>query len=170
MKKIIMLTIVLTINLFANSIPLIPVIPAPSIPNEEKLPILPTEDLIENSSIRKLLSNTTVIVESKVNVKVPLEIISDIDINAMVIDDEIVEVPFSLELNKKPDILNYYKVKYSEDKIDIDNDGKIDTRIYSPKFLNKKIIEDNMVVIEGENISKEGTHEKKVYMTIEVKQ
>ncbi|MBC2857011.1 hypothetical protein H3N56_11260 [Cetobacterium sp. 2A] len=170
MNKIFVLFILVNILSFSNATPIIPAIPSTGNTDME-VPKLPNSDKTEkDGSVRKLLSNTTVMIESKLNVVVPLEIISDIDIKAMVVDDERVEVPFSFELNKTPDIQNHYKVKYSEDKIDIDKDGKIDTYIYSPKFLNKRIIDDNMVVIEGENISKDGVHEKKIYMTIEVKQ
>lgn len=171
MKKLLGLFMLINILSFSNVIlPTIPVIPNTG-NTDIDVPKLPNQDKVEkDGSIRKLLSNTTVMMESKLNVVVPLEIISDVDIKAMIVDDEKVEVPFSLELNKTPDLKDHYRVKYSEDKIDIDGDGKVDTYIYSPKFLNKRIIDDNMVVIEGANISKEGTHEKKVYMTVEVKQ
>lgn len=172
--SLIMLTLLLALTTisFGNGIPNIP----PNIPNLPELsedtvvPNLPTGDKTERNGIRKLLSNTTVMMNAKLNVIVPLEIISDIDIDAMVIDDERIEVPFSIELNKEPDLQDYYRIKYSETAIDIDGDGNIDTYIYSPKFLNKRIIEDNMVVVEGVNISKEGYHTRKVYMTIEVRQ
>lgn len=170
MKKLLGFFMLINILSFSNVISSIPVVPNTG-NTDMDVPKLPTEDKTEkDGSIRKLLSNTTVMMESKLNVVVPLEIISDVDIKAMVVDDEKVEVPFSLELNKEPDLKDHYRVKYSQDKIDIDGDGKVDTYIYSPKFLNKRIIDDNMVVIEGANISKEGTHEKKVYMTVEVKQ
>ena len=108
--------------------------------------------------------------EAQVKVSVPLEIISDVDIETLVIDDEKLEIPFDIELNKEPDIKDYYRIKYSENNIDIDKDGQVDTIIYSPKFLNTRIVEDNIVSIDGSKISKEGTHKKKIYMTIEVKE
>ena len=39
----------------------------------------------------------------EVEVIIPLEIISDIEIQAMIIDDQEVEVPFEIEMNKEPD-------------------------------------------------------------------
>lgn len=136
-----------------------------------ELPQLPTEDKQEQSGkIRKLLRNTTVMLQSKVEVSVPLQIMSDVDIETMVVDEQKLEIPFDIELNKEPDIKDYYKIKYSENNIDIDNDGQVDTVIYSPPYLNTKIVEDNIVYIDGGKISKEGTHKRKVYMTIEVKE
>lgn len=141
-----------------------------------KVPGLPSQDLVEKDSDgnilgkRKLEKNTTVMLEEKVNVVVPLEIISDIEINALIIDDQKEKIPFEIELNKKPDKENYYKIKYSETNIDIDHDGKIDTKIYSPDFINSKIVKENYITIDGGNISKEGTHKKTIYMTIEVKE
>ena len=40
----------------------------------------------------------------------------------------------------------------------------------STPFINTKIKTDNILYIDGENISKEGTFKKKVYMTIEIKE
>ncbi|MGL4307401.1 MAG: hypothetical protein ACRCRV_00740, partial [Cetobacterium sp.] len=136
---------------------------------------LPKEDMVEYDEngkvlgIRTLEKNTSLYLESKVNIYVPLEIISDVDIEALVIDESQVRIPFEIELNRKPERENYFKLKYSENEIDIDKDGKIDTYIYSTPFLNKKIERDNIVYIDGRNISREGEFEKIVYMTIEVK-
>ena len=88
----------------------------------------------------------------------------------MVIDNQKLEIPFDVELNKVPDKKDYYSIKFSETEIDIDNDGQIDTKIYTPKFINTRIVEDNILYVDGAKISKEGTHTKKVYMTIEVKE
>ncbi|WP_426709719.1 hypothetical protein [Cetobacterium sp. SF1] len=137
---------------------------------------LPKEDMVEYDEdgkvlgIRTLEKNTSLYLESKVNIYVPLEIISDVDIEALVIDESQVRIPFEIELNRKPERENYFKLKYSENEIDIDKDGKIDTYIYSTPFLNKKIEKDNIVYIDGRNISREGEFEKIVYMTIEVKE
>lgn len=158
---------------YSETIPALPIFPAlPPIDGElPEVPQLPTDDKVEaDGKIRKLLRNTTVMLQSKVEVSVPLEIISDVDIETMVIDEQKLEIPFDIELNKTPDIKDYYKIKYSEDKIDIDNDGQIDTVIYSPPYLNTRIVEDNIVYIDGAKISKEGTHKRKVYMTIEVRE
>ena len=115
MKKLLGLFMLINILSFSNVIPSIPVIPNTG-NTDIDIPKLPTEDKTEkDGSIRRLLSNTTVMMESRLNVVVPLEIISDIDIKAMVVDDERVEVPFSLELNKEPDLKDHYRVKYSED-------------------------------------------------------
>ncbi|MGL5413965.1 hypothetical protein [Cetobacterium sp.] len=116
----------------------------------------------------KLEKNYTALLQSKLNVFVPLEILSDIDINAVVIDDEELNIPFELELNKEPEKKDYYKLKFSENEIDIDSDGKIDTFIYSPKYINQRIVKENYVQIKGKNISKDGDYYKKIYITIEV--
>ncbi|MGL4801578.1 hypothetical protein [Cetobacterium somerae] len=111
----------------------------------------------------------TIMMGITTNIVVPLEIISDIDIEAMVIDDQDVLVPFELEMSKTPNKKDYFKVKYSETEIDIDKDGKVDTYIYSNKYINSKIQKDNYVLIRGRNISKEGYHEKIVYIDVEIK-
>ncbi len=101
-------------------------------------PNLPTETTEEDLKAGwRLQKNYTAILESKLNVFVPLEIISDVDINAMVIDDEELNIPFELELNKESDKKDYYKLKFSEIEIDIDNDGKIDTYIFSKIYKSK---------------------------------
>ncbi|MGL5459972.1 MAG: hypothetical protein ACRDBY_10190 [Cetobacterium sp.] len=141
-----------------SEIPLIPIIP--SLPNT-------IENIDGDGNIRNLEKNYTVVVEAKVNIFVPLEIVSDINIDATVYDDQVVEVPFEIELNKEPEKKNYYKLKYSETEIDIDNDGRIDTYIYSPEFVNTKYIRDNFVRIHGERITSEGDYTKKVYVTVE---
>ena len=126
-----------------------------------KIPQLPTDDLTEvdlQGNIigkRELEKNTTVYLESRVNVFVPLEIISDIDIEAIILDNQKLEIPFEVEFNKVPEKKDYYKLCYSETEIDIDQDGKTDTFIYSSPFINTKIKTDNILYIDGENISKE---------------
>ena len=143
---------------------------------EKNVSALPTEDMVEYDEngkvigIRTLEKNTSVYLDNKVDVYVPLEIISDVDIDALIIDDSQVKIPFSVELNREPERQNYFMLKYSQTEIDIDQDGKIDTHIYSSPFLNKKIEEDNVVYIDGKNISKEGNFEKVIYMTIEVRE
>lgn len=178
MKKMLLMLMLLVSGIsYSETIPALPLAPAIKNdgvsqlpPDTPQVPGLPTEDKVEEGGIRKLEYNTTVMLQSRLKVNVPLEIVSDIDIEAMVIDDQKIEVPFDIELNKEPEIKDYYKIKYSETEIDIDKDGQIDTKIYSPKFLNTRIVEDNIVYIDGAKISKEGTHKKKVYMTIEVKE
>lgn len=173
MKKVFLILMLLAnCYSFGEIIPALPLTPAlPNIPEgSPEIPGLPTEDKVEEGGIRKLEYNTTVMLQGKLKVNVPLEIASDVDIEAMVIDNQQIEVPFDIELNKEPDIKDYYKIKYSETEIDIDKDGQIDTTIYSPAFLNTRIIEDNYVYIDGAKISKEGTYKKKIFMTIEVKE
>ena len=80
-----------------------------------------------------------------------------------------VTIPFNIEVNKQPDKRDYYRVKFSEDNIDIDKDGVVDTQIYSTKYINSKISDGNFVNIKGSGISSEGTFYKKVYLTVEVK-
>lgn len=133
------------------------------------IPILPNlvENIDEEGNIRNLEKNYTVMIEAKVNIFIPLEIVSDIDIEATVYGDQIVEVPFEIELNKEPEKKDYYKLTYSETEIDIDSDGRVDTYIYSPKFINTRYIRDNYVKVYGERISSEGDYIKKVYVTVE---
>lgn len=146
----------------------------PGLNQEIGAPTLPNTDLDEVNEYgerigsRVLEKNMTVILENKVKVFVPLEIISDVDIEALVIDNQKLEIPFEVEFNKTPKKQDYYKLHYSENKIDIDNDGQIDTYIYSTPYINTKIKKDNILSIDGEKITKEGTFKKKIYMTIEV--
>lgn len=138
--------------------PLIPMLPLlPSMPANPEAQGLPVP-----------LETKTIIMMMETEIKVPLEIISDIEIQAMVIDDQEISVPFEIEMNKEPEKKDYYKLHYSENEIDIDNDGKVDTHIYSNRFINSKIEKNNKVVIEGKNISKEGYHEKVIYLTVEI--
>lgn len=120
---------------------------------------------LDNWTLEK---NYTILLESKINVQVPLEIISDVEIDTLILDNEEKYIPFEIGVNKSPEKNNYYKLSFSENEIDIDNDGKIDTFIYTPKYINKKTIKDNYVKIVGENISKDGTYNKKVSITIEI--
>lgn len=146
--------------------------------DKDKLPtpVLPKEDMVvvdekgEKIGYRPLEKNTTLYLDSRVNVYVPLEIISDVDIDALIIDDSKVKIPFTVELNRTPEKKDYFKLKYSETEIDIDRDGNIDTYIYSSPFLNSKIEKDNIVYIDGKNISKEGEFVKIIYMTVEVRE
>lgn len=148
----------------------------PNLGDDIKVPELPTEDIDEvdnqgNVIGRRVLEkNTTVYLESRVKVFVPLEIMSDIDIEALVIDDQKLKIPFEIELNKVPEKQDYYRLHYSEKEIDIDSDGQIDTYIYSSPFINTRILKDNILYIDGEKISKEGTFKRKIYMTIEVRE
>lgn len=116
----------------------------------------------------KLEKNYTVMLEQKIKVEVPLEIITDMEVDTIILDNEEVDVPFEISINKTPEKSNYYKLKFAETELDIDDDGKIDTRIYAPKYINKKVIRDSYVNIKGENISREGNHSKKVAVVIEV--
>lgn len=135
-----------------------------------EIPSIPTtgRDINEKGEIRLLEKTFTVMLESKVNVFVPLEVITDINIEGTVIGDQVLDIPFDIELNRKPEKENYYSIKYNENLLDLDNDGLKDTYIYSPKYINDKISKDNFVRVYGENISKEGTHKKDVYITVEV--
>lgn len=175
-KIISLLTLLISVNLFSapkqrnvegeNSSPPLLEIPMVS--------VTPTTDTTVNekntSAEWQLEKVSTFHLETKVNVFVPLEIISDVEIKALVIDDQKLIVPFELEMNKEPDKSNFYSLNYSETEIDIDGDGSIDTKIYSPKYINQKIVSDNYLHIDGANISKEGVHKKRVYVTVELKE
>lgn len=116
----------------------------------------------------KLLNSGTLDVELVAQVIVPLEVISDVHIKALVVDDENLEIPFEVELNRKPERTGIYSLNFSKTALDIDDDGVIDTEIFASQNINSKIIKDNYVKITGKNISKEGTHKKRVYITVEV--
>lgn len=141
----------------------------PEIPMIPLIPVLPNqiENIDAEGNVRNLLKNFTIMMEAKVEVFVPLEIISDISIEAVVFGDQVTQVPFELELNREPEKKDFYKIIYSEKEIDIDKDGKIDTIIYSPEYANSKLITDNYVEIQGANITKPGTYQKKIYVTVE---
>lgn len=175
MKKILLIIFLITNTLYSLAQePTLPDWIKPSKPGEALpmiplIPAIPTKgENVENDEVRKLEKTYTVMLESKVNVFVPLEVISDINIDAVLVGNQVADIPFDIELNRKPERKNYYSIKYSENVLDIDNDGQMDTYIYSPQYINEKISKDNNVKIYGEKISKEGTHKKKVYVTVEV--
>lgn len=112
----------------------------------------------------------TLSVKASAEIIVPLEIISDVEVKAIVVDDQIVEIPFDVEMNKAPERKEYYRLKFSETEIDIDGDGKIDTVIVAPEFINEKVVKDSFVRVSGEGITDEGTYNRTVYMTIEVRE
>lgn len=168
-KKIVSIFLIITAQIFAD-VTMLPLKPSKPLGNiAVPLPVFPDlEDSIGNDKNWVLEKNYTVMLEAKLDVYVPLEIVSDVEIDTVVLDNEELEVPFEINLNKTPDKRDYYKLKYSETEIDIDNDGVIDTFIYSPKYLNSKIEKENYVKIKGSNISKDGYYTKRVYMTIEI--
>lgn len=137
----------------------------PEIPKDKVNPVLKKEE-DRNRVLEKM---DTVMLKVATSVYVPLEIISDVEIEATVVDDQEVTIPFNIEVNKQPDKRDYYRVKFSEESIDIDKDGVVDTQIYSTKYINSKISDGNFVNIKGSGISNEGTFYKKVYLTVEVK-
>ncbi len=98
---------------------------------------------------------------------VPLEIITDLEVDATVVDDHKLEIPFTLVMNKNPN--KEYKIKYTESIIDIDGDGKDDVEIISPSISNSKVEEKNKIVIDGAGIAKDGVYTKRIYMSVEVK-
>lgn len=145
--------------------------PLPDLDEEiPELPFVPTvkEFLEEEDGVRELEKTFTVMLQAKVNVFVPLEILSDIDLKATVIDDQKIKVPFDIMFNREPKKDENYMLRFSENEIDIDNDGNIDTTIYAPAHIKSKIITESYVEIEGSKISKEGKHKKRVYITVEV--
>lgn len=180
MKKIIALILILnSVGLFSQdygiaTLPSFQEDGEAAAPSPEFVPVVPV--IIQGDSSEhegdgawKLDKTFNLMMESRVNVVVPLEIISDIDIKATVIDNQELEIPFEIEMNREPEKKDHYLLQYSQREIDIDGDGKIDTKIYSPKYINKKILDENRLVIQGENISNEGTHRKKIYITVEIK-
>lgn len=165
MKKII-LTLCFLINFsilmaVEGFIPMLPLLPA-----------IPTDKVEQGENgepiIRKLISSGILEVELKAEVIVPLEVISDVHIKALVVDDENLEIPFEVELNRKPEAAGIYRLNFSKTALDIDDDGVIDTEIFTSKNIDNKKVKDNYVKITGKNISKEGTHKKRVYITVEV--
>lgn len=122
----------------------------------------------EEDKGRVLEKIDTLMLQIKTNVYVPLEIISDVEIEATLVDDQEVTIPFNIETNREPDKNNYYKLRFSENEVDIDKDGSVDTYLYSTKYINSKISDGNYVNIKGNRISTEGTFYKKIYLTVEV--
>lgn len=174
MRKIILLLVIVLYNSFSYGFNRLPNIDKDKIKDkiiESGFAPTPSKigrDVGENGEVRLLEKNFTTLVESRVKVFVPLEVITDIDIESTVIGDQIVDVPFEIELNRKPEKENYYSIKYSENLIDIDGDGSYDTYIHSPKYINDKAEKNNFVRIFGGNITKEGTYKKDIYITVEV--
>ncbi|MGL5277738.1 MAG: hypothetical protein ACRC8M_01475 [Cetobacterium sp.] len=155
---------------FTPPIPLPPGIANPESPNNDfEVPDIKKSGLdVDGEDLRYLEKTYTVMMEAKVDVFIPLEVVSDINIEATVIGNQIKDIPFEIELNRAPEKKDYYSIKYSESVIDIDGDGNPDTYIHSPKYINEKISRDNYVKIYGEKISKEGKHNKTIYVTVEV--
>lgn len=165
MKKIILtlyffinFSILMAVEGFIPMLPLLPAIPTDKIEQGEN----------GESIVRKLISSGVLEVDLKAEVIVPLEVISDVHIKALVVDNENLEIPFEVELNKKPEAAGIYRLNFSKTTLDIDDDGIIDTEIFASKNLDNKKIKSNYVKITGKNISKEGTHKKRVYITVEV--
>lgn len=153
-----------------DKLPIIPLIPlVPAAPNIE-IDNTSKEEVGEQEEVksRVLEKIDTVMLPIKTSVYVPLEIISDVEIEATLIDDQEITIPFNVETNKKPEKKDYYKLKFSENEIDIDKDGAIDTYLYSSKYINSKILDGNYVNIKGSGISTEGNFYKKIYLTVEV--
>ncbi|MGL4642042.1 MAG: hypothetical protein ACRCVB_03075 [Cetobacterium sp.] len=181
-KLLVLILLILSCNVFTNDygIATLPLLPEdyqkdPNLlPGIPVIPGLPSEELVvENSGeeVKWILENSyTINLDTKVKVVVPLEILTDVEIKALVIDNQELTIPFQLEMNKEPDRQNFYTLNYSEKEIDIDGDGQIDTFIYSPKYINKKVITDNYLYIDGKNISNEGVHKKKIYITVELRE
>lgn len=160
-------------EIFIPAIPLPPEILKPENlenPNNEfAIPEIKKSGIdIDGEELRYLEKTYTVMMEAKVNVFIPLEVVSDLDIETTIIGDQVKEIPFEIELNRVPEKKDYYSIKYSESILDIDGDGNFDTYIHSPKYINQKISKDNYVKIYGEKISKEGKHSKTIYVTVEV--
>lgn len=158
--KIVTVFFITAVTIFSaeNFVPMIPLLPA--------IPV--ADDTNEEKTVRTPILTKTIMLNMEAEIVVPLEIISDVEIQAMVIDEQEIEVPFEIEMNKKPDKKDYYRLNFSETELDIDDDGTTDTYIYSNKFINSKIEKGNKVVIRGKNISKEGYHQKIVYINIEI--
>lgn len=145
--------------------------PLPKLDEEiPELPFVPTikEYMKEDNGYRELEETYTVMLQTKVKVFVPLEIFSDIDLKATVIDDQKITVPFDIVMNREPKKDENYMLHFSETEIDIDNDGEIDTKIYAPTHIKSKIIEESYIEIEGSKITTEGKHNRRVYITVEV--
>lgn len=180
MKKIVFLAAVLLSSLAYAYIP--PIIdnsgdhPIMTLPDNVPVPdfsgavVSPdSETAEENSPKWVLLKSTNLNIEAKAKVFVPLEIVSDVEIKALVVDSQELRVPFDIEFNKEPERKDYYSVAFSAEEIDIDNDGTTDTFIRSPKRITSRVLSGNEVHIKGANISREGTHRKRIHMTVEIK-
>lgn len=181
MKKYTVLIMIISLVLFKNilsnensniTLPALPILPgiqnSDNVDKDYEVPEIKKSGTdIDGDDLRHLEKTYTVMMEAKVDVFIPLEVISDINIETTIVGNQIQEIPFDIELNRRPEKKDYYSVKYSESILDIDNDGQPDTYIHSPKYINEKISKDNYVKIYGEKISKEGKHAKTVYVTVE---
>lgn len=177
MKKFLLLLVPLILSTISNSngVDIREAVEAAKKDEKIKIPLIPLEPAIkkkgtlkEEKTIRELEKTFSIYLDTRMEVYVPLEVISDIDIRATVLGNETVTAPFEIDLNKKPDRKNYYSIIYSDTLFDIDGDGRFDTRIYSPKYINDRKETNNYVEIKGANISKEGKHKKTIYLTVEV--
>lgn len=135
--------------------------------------LLCSKFIYSNSEEKNLLSewsyeeNIDLLMEVEAEVIVPLQIITDLNIKATVIDNQKLEIPFKLEMNK--DSKKTYKLSYSENLIDIDNDGVTDIQISSPELSSDRVVENNKIIIYGNGIKNDGLYRKKIYITIELK-
>ena len=108
-------------------------------------------------------------VDMNLFVYLPLEIISKVFINGVVPDDEKVQFPFTLESNRVPERKDYYKLIYSTGKeFDLSGNGRIDTFINSPEYVNSNIITDTYIEVHGDKLGADGIYRKTIYITIEI--
>ncbi|MGL6067023.1 MAG: hypothetical protein ACRC0R_08070 [Cetobacterium sp.] len=126
-----------------------------------------SEDKFPEEEWREIGTIENVEMKIVANIIVPLQIITDLDVKATVVDNQKLEIPFKLEMNKDPK--KTYKLSYTEKLIDMDNDGRIDVQIISPEYSSNRVIEKNKIVIYGEGIKDDGIYRKIIYMTVELK-
>lgn len=177
-----------------TEIPMIPIVPADKIP-DGWLPEVSTGQDIDDITgyIRDLKKTYTVRMSAKVDIRIPLEIVTDVNLNIDIVGYERKNGKFNIELTKKPKEGSTYHIVYTnpdnpefggEDDvfIDVDGDGTIDTYIASKPITsssgtsqgNKVIISDNEYVVIGDNIqfkvngNTKSTYEKTIYMTVEM--
>lgn len=135
----------------------------------------PATELIEGSEenrTKRVLEKTyTVMLQAKIDIYVPLEILTDIDIDELLVGDETKVVPFEVVMNKTPEKKDYYKLNFEKTQIDIDGDGRADTFINCPKYINSRVVRDDTYVeLHGDKIENDGTYSKRIFVTVEVDQ
>ena len=124
------------------------------------------EVILDKANWKYEKTHKTTLLKTDAKIIVPLEIITDLEIDATVVDNQKLEVPFTLEMNKNPN--KKYKINYSEKIIDIDGDRRNDIEIISPEYAHTKIVENNKLIIYGENIKNDGIYHKRVYISVQL--
>lgn len=179
-----------------NDIPWVDIIPKEEFPEG----LIPTIDAtgLDIDDItgyhRKLEKTYTVRLEAKVDIRIPLEIATDVDLEIDLVGNERKKGNFDIELTKAPKENSTYHIVYinpynsnlggdNDVFLDMDDDGLVDTYIKSEDITksnvttegNKHIFKNNEYVVVGDNLrfrlntnGNTSTYKKTIYMTVEM--